>query len=82
MVGIIHDRVGIKYFVVKSSYLGMMDSKASVAFDNSSKLDCKAYVDKFSFYSNCLQISSFRTHDVVWKVNLNCYRCHLIIVQI
>ena len=82
MVGIIHDRVDRRGFEAELSYLGMMDSKASVAFDSSSTLDCKAHVDKLSFYSCDLQTSFFRTRGVVLKVNLNYFLIHLIIDQI
>ena len=82
MVGIIHDKVDRKGFEIETSYLGMMDSKASVAADSSSTLDCKTREDKLPFYSNGLQTSFFGTHGVVWKVNLNYCQCHLIIGQI
>ena len=71
MVGIDHDKVDRRGFEFGTSYLGMMDSKASVAFDSSSTLDCKAHGDKLSFYSNDLQTSFFEIHGVVWKVSLN-----------
>ena len=82
MVGINHDKVDRRGFRIETSYLGMMDSKASVAFDSSSTLDCKAHEDKLSFYSNDLQTSFFGTHGVVSKVSLNYCQCHLIIDKI
>ena len=82
MVGIIHDRVDRWGSEVELSYLSMMDNKASVVLDSSSTLDCSAFVDKPSFYSNDLRTSFFGTSGVVWKVNLNYCRSHLIIDQI